>query len=224
MTETIKISQGDALYPQGLLALGDAAPAALYIRGNADVLGKLNQSITITGARASTGYGEHVAMNLVTGLIERMPEVVVANGGGYGIDGMAIRTALTMEKVANTLVWLAGGVERHYPSGHDSLFQRVLDVGGVIVSAEEPGSAPTKWRFMQRNKYLAAATSATLIVEAGWRSGSLSTAYTANELGKSTMAVPGPVTSASSTGCHRLLREGVADLVTSADEILLTCG
>ena len=221
---TIQISQGDALYPQGLLALGDKAPAHLYVRGNADVLGKLNKSITITGARASTGYGEHVTMQLVTGLMERIPEVVVANGGGYGIDGVALRTALSENRMANTLVWLAGGVERHYPSGHDTLFSRILDMGGVLVSAEEAGSSPTKWRFMQRNNYLASLTSATLVTEAGWRSGSLSTAYTANELGKSTMAVPGPVTSASSAGCHRLLRERVADLVTSADDILLTCG
>lgn len=219
--ESIKIEKGDALYPVGLLALGDSAPAHLYARGNVDVLRNLNKSITIVGARASTGYGEHVTTNLVTGLLQRMPDLVVANGGAYGIDGMAIRSALAEN--AQTLVWFAGGVERHYPSGHDTLFQRVLDSGGVTISAEEPGSSPTKWRFLLRNKYLAASTSATLVVEAGWRSGSLSTAYSAHELGKSVMAVPGPVTSASSAGCHRLLRERVADLVTTADEVLLTC-
>ena len=218
---TTTISKGDALYPVGLLALGDDAPETLYVNGNAELLGKLNQSITITGARASTGYGEHVAMNLVTGLVERMPNLVVANGGSYGIDGMALRTALASE--APTLAWLAGGVERHYPSGHDTLFARVLSSGGVTVSAEEPGSSPTKWRFLQRNKYLAAATSATLVVEAGIRSGSLGVAYQSHALGKSTMAVPGPVTSASSAGCHRLFREGIADVVTSASEVLLTC-
>ena len=219
---TTTIAKGDALYPVGLLALGDDAPETLYVNGNADLLGKLNQSITITGARASTGYGEHVTMDLVTGLLGRMPDVVVANGGAYGIDGMALRAALA--ESAQTLVWLAGGVERHYPSGHDTLFSRVLSSGGVTISAEEPGSSPTKWRFLQRNKYLAAATSATLVVEAGWRSGSLGTAYQSHALGKSTMAVPGPVTSASSAGCHRLFQEGIADVVTKSSDILLTCG
>ena len=218
---TTTINKGDALYPVGLLALGDDAPETLYVNGNAELLGKLNQSITITGARASTGYGEHVTMNLVTGLLERMPNLVVANGGAYGIDGMALRTALASS--APTMAWLAGGVERHYPSGHDTLFARVLDTGGVTISAEEPGSSPTKWRFLQRNKYLAAVTSATLVTEAGIRSGSLGTAYQSHALGKSTMAVPGPVTSASSAGCHRLFREGIADVVTSASEVLLTC-
>lgn len=216
------INKGDALYPVGLLALGDDAPETLYAQGNVELLGKLNQSITITGARASTGYGEHVTMNLVTGLLGRMPDVVVANTGSYGIDGMALRAALA--ESAQTLVWLAGGVERHYPSGHDTLFARVLSSGGVTVSAEEPGSTPTKWRMMQAKTYLAAATSATLVTEAGWRSGSLNTAYSAHKLGKSVMAVPGPITSASSAGCHRILQEGVADLVTKSDDILLTCG
>lgn len=218
---TTTINKGDALYPVGLLALGDDAPQTLYVNGNAELLGKLNQSITVTGARASTGYGEHVTMDLVTRLLGRMPDVVVANGGAYGIDGMALRAALAEN--AQTMVWLAGGVERHYPSGHDTLFARVLSSGGVTISAEEPGSAPTKWRFLQRNKYLAAATSATLVTEAGWRSGSLNTAYQSHALGKSTMAVPGPVTSAASMGCHRLISEGVADLVTSADNLFLTC-
>lgn len=217
------INKGDALYPVGLLALGDDAPETLYAQGNVELLGKLGNSITITGARASTGYGEHVTMEMTTALLQRMPNLVVANGGAYGIDGMALRAALANES-SNTLVWLAGGVERHYPSGHDTLFARVLSSGGVTVSAEEPGSSPTKWRFLQRNKYLAAATSATLVTEAGWRSGSLQTAYSAHELGKSTMAVPGPITSASSAGCHRLFREGVAEVVTSASEVLLTCG
>lgn len=219
---TTTITKGDALYPAGLLALGDDAPETLRVSGNVDVLAKMHTSIAITGGRASTGYGEHVTMELTKGLLERMPNLVVANGGAYGIDGMAIRTALAEN--ATPLVWLAGGVTRFYPSGHDTLFNRVLDIGGVIVSAEDDQASPTKWRFLQRNNYLAAITSATLITEAGWRSGSLHTAYSAHKLGKSVMAVPGPITSASSAGCHRLITERVADLVTSQSGVFLTCG
>lgn len=209
------IDSTSEFYPKGLHDLGANKPEQLFVRGNLDALKGLKQSVAMVGARASTGYGEHITMELTTALVERGATIV--NGGAYGIDGMAIRTALAAN--STPIVWLAGGVDRFYPSGHDTLFARVLDIGGAIISAEETGSAPTKWRFQQRNKFLGYSASATVVSEAGWRSGSLLVAQSAFEAGNFVGAMPGPITSASSAGCHRIIRDGVATLVTSASEI-----
>jgi DNA processing protein len=117
-----------------------------------------------------------------------------------------------------TVAFLAGGVDRFYPSGHDALLTRIVEEGAVM--SELPcGQPPTKWRFLQRNRLIAAASQATVVIEAGWRSGSLNTAGHAAEIGRPIGAVPGPVTSAASAGCHRLIRDYDATLVTNADEI-----
>lgn len=140
----------------------------------------------------------------------------IVSGAAYGIDGMAHRAALASK--GTTIAFLAGGVDRFYPSGHDALLTRIVEQGAVI-SELPPGSPPTKWRFLQRNRLIAAASLATVVVEAGSRSGSLNTANHANQLGRPVGAVPGPVTSAASAGCHRLLRDHNAECVTNADEM-----
>jgi DNA processing protein len=117
-----------------------------------------------------------------------------------------------------TIAFLAGGVDRAYPAGHNGLIRRIAGEGAVV--SEPPcGAAPTKWRFLARNRLIAALGRATVVVEAGWRSGSLNTAGHAATLGRPLGAVPGPVTSAASAGCHRLLREYGAVCVTSAAEV-----
>ncbi len=202
------------LWPQALSDLGDHGPVALWLRGSAQSLRGLDRSVSVVGARASTGYGEHVTMELVEGLCDRA--LTIVSGGAYGIDGMAHRAALAAE--GTTVAILAGGVDRLYPSGHDALLRRIIDVGAVLT--ELPcGFAPTKWRFLQRNRLIAAVSQATVVVEAGWRSGSLNTAHHALELGRPVGVIPGPVTSASSAGCHRLLRETPAVCITTASEI-----
>jgi DNA processing protein len=129
---------------------------------------------------------------------------------------MAHRAALASHGL--TVAFLAGGVDRFYPNGHDALLTRIVDEGAVI--SELPcGQPPTKWRFLQRNRLIAAASQATVVVEAGWRSGSLNTAGHAAALGRPLGAVPGPVTSAASAGCHRLIRDYDATLVTNPDEM-----
>jgi DNA processing protein len=129
---------------------------------------------------------------------------------------MAHRAALASS--GHTIAFLAGGVDRFYPSGHDALLTRIVEQGAVV--SELPcGQAPTRWRFLQRNRLIAAASLATVVLEAGWRSGSLNTAHHAGTLGRPIGAVPGPVTSAASAGCHRLLRDGRASCVTNADEM-----
>ncbi|GAA3748575.1 DNA-processing protein DprA [Leifsonia bigeumensis] len=205
---------GDPAWPAGFFDLGPHAPLALWLRGNESTLSSVGASIALVGARAATGYGEHVAMEASAGLVDRGYTII--SGAAYGIDGMAHRAALASS--GQTIAVLAGGVDRFYPSGHEALLTRIVEEGAVI--SELPcGSAPTKWRFLQRNRLIAAASRATVVLEAGWRSGSLNTAGHAAALGRPLGAVPGPVTSAASAGCHRLIRDFDAVCVTDADEM-----
>jgi DNA processing protein len=200
--------------PPGVGDLDEHAPIALWVRGTDAALAAMPRSIALVGARAATGYGEHVTMEASAGLVDRGYAIV--SGAAYGIDGMAHRAALASH--GQTVAFLAGGVDRFYPSGHDALLTRIVAEGAVI--SELPcGQAPTKWRFLQRNRLIAAASRATVVLEAGWRSGSLNTAAHASSLGRPLGAVPGPVTSAASAGCHRLIRDFTAVCVTNPDEM-----
>lgn len=208
------LTSHDGLWPQGLEDLGPHAPFALWTRGKAEMLNRLSESIAIVGARASSGYGEHVVMEHVGPLAES--GMCIVSGAAYGIDGMAHRTALAVG--GPTIAVLAGGVDRFYPSGHDALLHRIVE-SGLVLSEMPCGFAPTKWRFLQRNRLIAALSTATVVIEAGKRSGSLNTAYHAFELGRPVGVVPGPVTSGSSVGCHRLLRGTEALCVTNSEEM-----
>jgi DNA processing protein len=213
------IVPGDAGWPEQLDELGAHAPIGLWVRGGRDALTRGVRSIALVGARAATGYGEHVAMEASAGLVDR--GFTIVSGGAYGIDGMAHRAALASGGV--TVAFLAGGVDRFYPLGHESLLSRIADTGAVV--SELPcGAAPTKWRFLQRNRLIAAAADATVVLEAGMRSGSLNTAGHAAALGRPLGAVPGPVTSPASAGCHRLFREFDAVCVVDADQMAELAG
>jgi DNA processing protein len=205
---------GDPAWPEGLDDLGPHSPIALWIRGDPSLLRGSGGSVALVGSRDATNYGEHVAMDLAAGLSDRGFSIV--SGAAYGIDGMAHRAALASG--GTTVAFLAGGVDRLYPSGHGDLLRRII-ASGAVVSELPCGAAPTRWRFLQRNRLIAATAVATVVVEAGHRSGSLNTAGHAAALGRALGAVPGPVTSANSAGCHRLLREYDAVCVTSAAEV-----
>lgn len=204
---------GDPQWPVSLDDLGDHAPVLLWVRGDADRL-IMPQRVSIVGARAASAYGESVAAEFAGDLAAS--GALIVSGGAYGIDGAAHRAALGVE--GGTVAFLAGGVDRAYPAGHQQLFQRI-QASGAMVSELPCGAAPTKWRFLARNRLIAALGMATVVVEAGWRSGSLNTAGHAASLGRPLGAVPGPVTSAASAGCHRLLREYDARCVTSTAEV-----
>lgn len=204
---------GDAGWPRQIDDLGDNAPLALWVRGDVSVLAGARASIAIVGARAATSYGDHVAMELAADLAGS--GIPVVSGAAYGIDGAAHRAALTVG--GTTVALLAGGVDRPYPAGHTQLLDRIAG-SGAVVSELPCGSTPTKWRFLARNRLIAALSDATVVVEAGWRSGSLNTAGHAAALGRGVGAVPGPITSGASAGCHRLLREFDAACITSADD------
>jgi len=203
----------DDLWPSGLHDLGVHMPVMLWTRGDPEVLGAA-RSAAIVGARAATAYGESIAGEIAGDLAAAGTPII--SGGAYGIDGAAHRAALGVG--GPTVAFLAGGVDRAYPIGHQQLFERIRQAG-TVVSEVPCGVAPTKWRFLGRNRLIAAASSATVVVEAGWRSGTLNTAGHAANLGRPLGAVPGPVTSAASAGCHRLLREFDAVCVTNAQEV-----
>lgn len=216
------IIPGDVAWPDGLDDLENHAPFCLWRRGasadsalGADGRGlECSRSVAIVGARAATAYGEYVAADLAAGAGRR--GLTVVSGAAYGIDGAAHRASLGTG--APTVAFLAGGADRSYPAGHAAMIERIA-ASGAVYSEVPPGSAPTKWRFLARNRLIAASSAATVVVEAGSRSGSLNTAAHAATLGRALGAVPGPVTSAASLGCHRLLREGAAICITSPDDV-----
>ncbi len=200
-------------WPEGVLR--DAPPLALCVRGPHSLAEVAARSVAVVGARAATAYGAHVAGELSRSLADCGAAVV--SGGAYGIDAAAHRGALAAEATPTVAV-LACGVDVAYPRGSDRLLARTAE-HGLVVSELPPGSTPTRARFLVRNRIIAALTLGTVVVEAAARSGSLATADRARELGRHLMAVPGPVTSALSAGCHALLREG-ATCVTRAEEVL----
>lgn len=211
------LTPDDHRWPASMRRLGAASPIALWIAGSEQALAPdHSRRVAIVGARAATNYGEHVASELASELAEGGVNII--SGGAYGIDGAAHRGAIASQP-GSTVAILACGLDRPYPAGHAHLFERIVSGGGALVSELPPGSTPTRWRFMQRNRILATLAGTTVVVEAGARSGSLDIAARAHALGRPVGAVPGPITSAASTGCHRLLRERIATVVTSAEEI-----
>ena len=209
------VCPGDPEWPGGLDELGQARPYALWLRGQADLGLACLRSVSIVGSRAATGYGTHVAGEIAADLAEQ--GWVVVSGGAYGIDAAAHCGALAAG--ASTVAILACGVDHPYPAGHAELFEQIA-ARGLVVSEWPPGRHPARLRFLVRNRTIAALTCGTVIVEAGERSGALNTARHAAELGRPLMAVPGPVTSAQSAGCHRIIRDWGATCVTCADDII----
>lgn len=211
---------GDGEWPTQLMALGEAAPWGLFVRG-AELRVAAARSVALVGSRAATQYGATVASELATDLALRGWTVV--SGGAYGIDAAAHRGALASG--GGTIAALAFGVDTVYPRGHTELFARIVADGGALVAELPPGATPTKPRFLQRNRIIAALTRGTVVVEAQHRSGALNTAARARRLGRQVMVVPGPVTSANSAGCHRLARaDDPARIVTDAAEIIEEVG
>ena len=214
---------GDELWPARLGdqesadPLAPAQPLMLWARGDVALLQK--PSLAITGARACTGYGEHVTREIADHAAQR--SVTVLAGASYGVDGAAHRAALAAG--GSTVAVLASGVDRPYPAGHDRLIEQIADKG-CVVSEMLPGTAPTRWRFQMRGRIIAALAAATVVPEAGARSGSLRVAQLAHGMSRPVGAVPGPVTSAASVGCHLLVQQGAASLVTSGEDALALFG
>ncbi|KJK58826.1 DNA polymerase III subunit beta [Saccharothrix sp. ST-888] len=208
------IIPGDMEWPSQLDDLGDSRPVGLWIRGTGSLRLLALRSVAIVGARACTAYGAHVAGEISAQLAER--GWVVVSGAAYGIDAAAHRGALAVGGV--TIGVLACGVDETYPSGNFELISRIAEQG-LLLSELAPGEHPNRFRFVLRNRVIAALTRGTVVVEAALRSGALSTARRARDLNRHTMGVAGPVTSELSAGVHALIRSGGATLVTDAAEI-----
>ncbi|MFE4227195.1 DNA-processing protein DprA [Arthrobacter sp. NPDC056886] len=210
----------DELWPRQLADLGLQEPLCLWWRGVEQELPPAAMAIALVGSRDSTSYGASVTGDLAYSLAQR--GFTIVSGGAYGIDAHAHRAALAGSTGSTggvpTIAVMAGGVDRFYPAGNEDLLRAVADHGAVLAEVP-PGSAPTRYRFLQRNRLIAALASVTVVVEARWRSGALNTAHHAETLGRAVGAVPGSIHSANSAGCHRLLREGGAVCVTDAGEI-----
>jgi DNA processing protein len=205
---------GDDEWPLELDALGLHAPFCLWVRGPLRLSELTTRAAAIVGARSSTPYGEHVATELGDGCALR--GITVVSGAAYGIDGAAHKGSLAGG--GPTVAVLASGIDRAYPRGHEELVQRIATMGS-LVSEVPPGRAPTRWRFVERNRLIAALARVTVVVEAAHQSGARGTALWAVRQGRIVAAVPGPVTSPASYGCHRLIRDDGAVCVTSADEV-----
>jgi DNA processing protein len=209
------ICPGDPEWPTQLAALGDASPIALWLRGSADLRFACLRSVSVVGSRAATAYGSHVGTELAAALAER--GWVIVSGGAFGIDSAAHRGALAADGV--TAAVLASGLSYGYPKSHAQLFEAIA-AQGVLVSELSPDRRPTRPGFLVRNRVIAALSRGTVVIEAALRSGALSTAARARDLCRPLMAVPGPVTSGMSAGCHELIREWGAVLVTGARDVL----
>ena len=213
------VCPGEPEWPTQLDDLGDARPIVLWVRGTADLRFACLRSVSIVGSRAATSYGSVVGTELAADVAARAFTVV--SGGAYGIDACAHRGALSAG--GSTVAVLASGLTFGYPKGHFELFAAISQTG-VLVSERPPDHAPTRPGFLVRNRLIAALSRGTVVVEAALRSGALNTARHATELNRPIMAVPGPVTSTQSAGCHELIRGSAAVCVTGANDVVEVVG
>lgn len=202
-------------WPRQLTGPGVATPHLLWVAGRGHVADVTAFSVAIVGARACTHYGGDVARSWAADLATA--GVTVISGGAFGIDAAAHAGALAVD--GPSVLVTAGGVDAPYPRAHQGLFH-AIQRRGCVVSESPLGSSVRRARFLTRNRLIAGMAKGTVVVEAARRSGSLSTARYAEEMGRVVMAVPGPVTSAASSGCHEWIAERRAELAMSAGDVL----
>jgi DNA processing protein len=192
-------------WPRGLYDLQDSAPTILFVEGDPGVLSHLSDAVSIVGSRAASPYGLQVTKRLVAELAQ-VPRATVS-GGAIGIDAQVHSTSV--EHNLPTIAVMAGGLDRKYPKANFPLFTRIRERGAVL-SELPPGVAPTRWRFLQRNRLIAALTPTTVLIEAGIQSGSIRTANNALELDRELLAVPGSILSGTSAGTNGLIADSKA--------------
>ena len=206
-------------WPEQLSDLGYNAPMALWVRGSQTAIDRLSKSVAVVGSRGATTYGEFATESVVAALVGK--GISIISGGAYGIDASAHKSTLALQ--GNTVAVMAGGIEKLYPSGNSQLLKRVTETGAVL-SELPPGSIPTKWRFLQRNRLIAALSQSTIVVEANWRSGALNTATHAQTLDREIYALPGPISSPKSAGTNKLIADGRAQLIVDPADLLERMG
>lgn len=204
----------DDQWPERLNDLGSRKPIGLFVTGRADLGECLSRSISVVGTRSITNYGRQIT-NELCGEIA-YADLCVVSGAAFGVDAAAHKAALAVD--GKTLAVLPGGVNDDYPAANGELLNQIREKG-VVISEVPDGSHPTRPRFLQRNRIIAALTPATLVIEAPWRSGALSTARWASALLRLLLGVPGPVTSPMSAGVNRLIRQREAEMVTNHEDV-----
>jgi DNA processing protein len=183
-------------------------PIGLVVKGDSTCL--ITDSLAIVGSRKPTNYGANVASEFARGFSDLGWTII--SGGAYGIDSYAHRA--TLQANGATIAVLATGIEVAYPKSNQKLFNE-MSAHGALISELMPYESAMPSRFLVRNRLIASIAKATLVVEAAYKSGSLRTAHDAAELLRPVMAIPGPINSAMSQGCHRLISERAAELITS---------
>ena len=207
---------GDDAWPAALADLGDSSPLGLWALGPA-AIPPMDRAVSIVGSRESTTYGEQATSSFVNSAREL--SLTVVSGGAYGIDAHAHRTALASPREGvPTIAVLAGGLDRLYPAGNSDLLREIA-ARGLLVTEMPPGMRPNRYRFLNRNRLIAALSATTIVVEARYRSGALSTANHAHDLGRTVAAVPGPMNVPTSAGCHRLIKETPTLLVDDPKDL-----
>ncbi|HET7387244.1 MAG TPA: DNA-processing protein DprA [Nocardioidaceae bacterium] len=217
------VCPGDEEWPSGLDALSGCepiyrrggAPLGLWVRGPLSLREACARAVSVVGSRSATTYGVDVASAIAAHVAGQ--GFCVVSGAAFGIDQAAHRGAIAAP--GPTMAVLACGVDRAYPAAHRPLLDYLAD-NGLVVSEVPVGCAPTRLRFLSRNRLIAALAQGTVVVEAAVRSGALNTASWTVRLSRVLMGVPGPVTSAPSEGVHELIRSGGATLVTRGEDVL----
>lgn len=204
----------DPNWPEQLNDLQLHAPLLLWYRGSVELFSKLDRVVAVVGSRNVTHYGQRITNDLVRELVHENAAII--SGGAVGVDAIAHQSALSSGGL--TLAFMAGSLDNPYPSGNLGLFEQIAHEG-LLCSEMSPGSKPTRWRFLQRNRLIAAISQQVVVTEAGWRSGSINTVNHALELNRAVFAIPGPITSPASAGCNRLIRDGMASLLLDVSEL-----
>lgn len=219
------ISPKSSNWPEQLSDLGFAAPICLWGRGRAEALASTNQFVSVVGSRNTTSYGAWITRELSSRLGDE--GYCVVSGGAYGIDSFAHQAVVELAQskadgteTPMTIAVMAGGGDRLYPVGNTQLLRQVLKYG-CVISELPPGNAPTKWRFLQRNRLIAALGQTVVVIEMAYRSGALNTVHHALQIGRRVVAVPGSILSPTSQGCNQVIDEGKAEIATSFDNLLL---
>jgi len=190
-------------------------PAVLYWQGsffnNCSV--DDNRLLAVVGARKANNYGQYIINQIIPDLVSA--QYTIVSGGALGIDAMA-HTA-TLNAGGKTVAVLGSGLLRLYPTNNIELFKLIMEQGGSIVSSFPLRMEPFPGNFPARNRIISGLSRGCLVVQAAGKSGALISAHYAMEQGREVFAVPGPIDSELSIGCHNLIQNGAKLVVTSAN-------
>ena len=204
-------------YPE-LLKRISSPPEKIYYKGKWDA-SIFENCLAVVGSRRMTAYGKQITTKLVS--VISNAGVTIVSGFMYGIDATAHRAAVDVG--GKTIAVMPCGIDIIHPQYQESLYNEILENNGLVISEFEGDSPPAVWTYPKRNRIVAGLSKATMVVEAGKKSGSLITADLAKSYKRRLFVVPGPLTSLNSQGILQLIKNG-ADIVTSSEDVLASYG